>query len=64
MAPAAYAVPPNAGDDSDSTSEDTPVTTDVLLNDSDPDIGDVLSVAIQMDVPTTNGLVSCTSALT
>ncbi|GGC23082.1 hypothetical protein GCM10011363_44470 [Marivita lacus] len=35
--------PPVADDDTASTSEDTPVTIDVLANDSDPD-GDALSV--------------------
>jgi hypothetical protein len=33
--------PPDAVDDSDTTAEDTPVTIDVLFNDSDPD-GDTL----------------------
>jgi hypothetical protein len=33
--------PPDAVDDSDTTSEDTPITIDVLFNDSDPD-GDTL----------------------
>ncbi|MHC4326610.1 MAG: S8 family serine peptidase, partial [Planctomycetota bacterium] len=36
--------PPDALDDSDTTDEDTLVTIDVLSNDSDPDIGDTLTV--------------------
>src|SRR5207253_10172882 len=36
--------PPVANNDSASTNEDTPVTINVLANDSDPD-GDLLSVA-------------------
>ncbi|MCP4544398.1 MAG: DUF11 domain-containing protein, partial [Chloroflexi bacterium] len=36
--------PPVANDDTGSTDEDTPVTIDVLDNDTDPDAGDSLSV--------------------
>ncbi|MFC2079240.1 Ig-like domain-containing protein, partial [Candidatus Bipolaricaulota bacterium] len=44
--------PPIAQDDSDSTEEDTPITLDVLLNDSDPD-GDNLT--IQSVIQPSNG---------
>ncbi len=36
--------PPDAVDDSATTDMDTPVTIDVLANDTDPDVGDILSV--------------------
>jgi hypothetical protein len=35
---------PQASDDSTATSEDTPVTVDVLANDTDVDIGDALTI--------------------
>ena len=43
LAPGAWAAPPVANPDSDTTAEDTPVTIDVLANDTDAD-GDTLSV--------------------
>jgi hypothetical protein len=43
--------PPAAVDDAESTDEDTPVTIDVLLNDTDPNPGDVLVVVGVTDPP-------------
>jgi LPXTG-motif cell wall-anchored protein len=40
--------PPTAGDDTDTTPEDTPITVTVLTNDTDPD-GDPLNVASATD---------------
>ena len=37
--------PPTANDDAASTNQDVPVNIDVLDNDTDPDVGDTLSVA-------------------
>ena len=38
-------LPPVAEDDTATTPRNTPVLIDVLANDSDPDLGDVLSIA-------------------
>jgi VCBS repeat-containing protein len=43
--------PPVAVDDSDNTSEDTPVTIDVLFNDNDPVEGNTLTVNSVTDPP-------------
>ncbi len=37
--------PPTANDDAATTNQDVPVTINVLANDTDPDVGDTLSVA-------------------
>ncbi len=52
----AFNAPPIANDDTATTDEATPITIDVLANDSDPD-GDSLSVAA-FDDSTTAGLVT------
>jgi VCBS repeat-containing protein len=52
--------PPIAQDDSATTDEDTPVTIDVLANDSDPDSEDTLSIAA--NTQPANGTVSCASS--
>jgi len=49
---------PNAEDDSVTTDEDTPVTIDVLSNDSDPDAGDMLSVSSVDPTNNTKGQIS------
>ena len=50
--------PPVANDDSDTTPEDTPVTTDVVANDSDVD-GDSLTAVL--DTTTSNGTLTLNS---
>ena len=42
--PAVGNTPPTANDDVDTTDQDVPVNIDVLANDTDPDVGDILSV--------------------
>lgn len=54
--------PPVAQDDSDSTLEDTPVTVDVMDNDTDPDSGDTSEIISVTQG--TNGSVSFTSGTT
>jgi len=54
--------PPESQDDSGSTQEDTPVTVDVMANDTDPDSGDTLEIISVTQG--TNGTVSFTSGTT
>ncbi len=53
--------PPLAGDDAADTPEDTPVTIDVLSNDSDPD-GDALAL-VEVSAPTHGTAVTDTGAV-
>jgi len=48
--------PPFANDDTDNTSEDTPVTTDVLANDHDPD-GTLVPSTVTIVLAPANGIV-------
>ena len=47
--------PPAAGNDVATTPEDTPVFIDVLANDTDADVGDVLTISAVNGTPVTVG---------
>jgi len=53
--------PPVAVDDNETTPEDTPITSDVLTNDSDIDTGDILTVNTIPVTNVTNGTLALNS---